>query len=170
MNRVKRAIGILLLLGGVGPGAYAADALGRGASSAVPLLIPADIVCKSNPYWGRKRRCAAFARFGLYLLTGKQYITYGSAHLWARHAEALKATLPLLYLRPGDLIFFRDRRHRINHVAIVLQQDHADVENFAIIFQDERGTHCWASADPESYLGMRPVFGADPAKLETRDS
>jgi hypothetical protein len=132
--------------------------------------IEPNLLQKNNPYDGRPHYCAAFARYGLFLLTGKRYITFGSAHRWAKHALTAKATFTLSLARPGDLIFFKNSDNRINHVAIVLANTVRDPENYTITFQDERGTHFWVYPESQTYLGLSPVFGADPARLETYNS
>ncbi|MFA5976282.1 MAG: CHAP domain-containing protein [Elusimicrobiota bacterium] len=131
------------------------------------VALSPDVLRINNPYNGRHRHCAAFARYGLYLMTGKRYTTYGSARRWAYHAKTLRATVPLAMVQPGNLLFFRDSRSRINHVAIVLETDYRDGDGYEILFQDERGTHSWIHRDSTVYLGMVPVFGADITKLET---
>ncbi len=134
------------------------------------LQISADRVLTNNPFNGRKNYCAAFARYGLLLLTGKHYITFGSAWHWARHASAKEAVIPLELVKPGNLVFFRNTKGRINHVAIVLSTAHRDSGNYTITFQDEHGTNVWMHPASKTYLGMRAVFGADPARLATHTS
>lgn len=134
------------------------------------IQISADRVLTNNPFNGRKNYCAAFARYGLLLLTGKHYLNYGSAGRWAHQASAKEAVIPLELVKPGNLVFFRDTKGRINHVAIVLSTTHKDSGNYTITFQDEHGTNVWMHPASKAYLGMRAVFGADPARLETYTS
>lgn len=123
-----------------------------------------------NPFNGRHHYCAAFARVGLQRLTGLHFITFGSARNWARHVKERRALLPLSALWPGDLLFFRDQHQQINHVAIVIATSMPSPGSWTITFQDERGTHDWVFPESAEYLGMTPVFGANPKHLETSDS
>ena len=146
------------------------------SSGTVPFVygnlsrISPILVQKDNPFNGRKHFCAAFARYGLYLLTGKRYATFGAAWHWARHVTYLKARIPIQLLQPGHLNFFKNRQNKIRHVAIVLATDFKGNEAYTITFQDERGTHSLSHPENMEYLGMRPAYGADPAKLETVNS
>ena len=129
----------------------------------LPPGIDVTTLTETNPYSGQAHRCAAFARYSLYLLTGRRLSTGGSAWSWAREALRRGAQVALRNVKPGDLLFFRDRQHHIRHVAVVLSNPSSHIATLS--FLDERGTHAWQNG--QDYLGLHPVFGADPEKLPT---